>query len=99
MNWSDWKRKLKRNKMKRFLLSIFIFPLMGQAQVIIQSGTQLEVSQGTQIFIQTPGNITNNSTAADFINALLSFNLIGGTQTITGDFNLVSFSTSAGGVK
>lgn len=85
--------------MKKLLLGIFFIPLIAKAQVIIPSGTQLQVSQGTAIIIQTPSNISNNSASADFSNASLSFDLTGGTQSVTGTFNLTSLLLSANGVK
>lgn len=85
--------------MKKFLFCIFIFPLIAKGQVVISSGTQLQASQDTPVLIQTPNNISNNSATADLSKAKLTFDLIGGTQSITGNFNLVSLLISAGGVK
>lgn len=85
--------------MKKFLLCLFLLPWASRAQVIISSGTQLQASQGTKIIFQTPNDISNNSTNADFSNATLSFNLIGGTQGISGSFTLFSLQTNANGVK
>ena len=72
---------------------------MAQSQVVIPSGTQLQVSQDTPILIQTPNNIANNSAGADLSKAKLTFDLTGGTQSITGNFNLTALLISAGGVK
>jgi len=85
--------------MKKLLFLFVALPLASSAQLVTSSSTQLQVSEGTQMVIQTPNDIVNNSSSANFSNATLTINLIGGTQRITGDFKVSSLQTNANGSK